>query len=182
MAVIAVALAFRAITIGASPWRTMGIAVASAAVSFYVIGAFMPRIFGERAITVGDRGSGPGGGFSHNVGAHFKKPDLDSVLASADRLNAAHAFDQFTCGDDAPTFRFELTLHPQGEVNERYVSVGYAENGWPSRKRRLRPLVRTRVGTAGDTRAHSRMPIASPAAYGFLEARVDSDRPRSTCE
>ena len=125
MAVIAVALAFRAITIGASPWRTMGIAVASAAVSFYVVGAFMPRIFGERAISVGDRGSGPGGGFSHNVGARFKKADLDSVLASADRLNAAHAFDQFTCGDDAPTFRFELTLHPQGEVNERYVSVGY---------------------------------------------------------
>jgi hypothetical protein len=126
MAVVAVALAFRAIAIGVSPWRTIGIAVASAAVSFYIVGAFMPRIFAEREIHVGDRGSGPGGGFSHSVGAQFKKSDLDSVLASADRLNAAHAFDQFTCGDDAPAFRFELTLRPQGEVNERYVSVGYS--------------------------------------------------------
>ena len=126
IAAVAIALASRAITIGASPWRTMGIAVASAAVSFYVVGPFMPSIFGEHAITVGDRGSGPGGGFTHSVGAKFRKPELDSALASVDRLNAAHAFDQFTCGDAAPTFRFELTLRPQGEVNERYVSVAYA--------------------------------------------------------
>ena len=124
--IIAVALAFRAMTIGASPWRTIGIALVSAAVTFYVVGAFMPRLFGEREISVGDRGPGPGGGFSQSVGAQFRKPELDSALASANRLNAAHAFDQFTCGDEAPTFRFELTLRPQGEVNERYVSVGYA--------------------------------------------------------
>ena len=111
---------------GASPWRTIGIALASAAVSFYVVGAFMPRLFGEREITVGDRGSGPSGGFTQSVGAQFKKPELDSALASADRLDGAHALDQFTCGDDAPTFRFELTLRPQGEVNERYVGVSYA--------------------------------------------------------
>src|SRR4051812_20989026 len=125
MAVVAFALASRAMTIGASPWRTTSIVMASAAVSFYVVGAFMPRIFGERDISVGDRGPRPGGGFTHSVGAKFKKPDLDSVFASAERLNDAHAFDQFTCGDDAPTFRFELTLRPQGEDNERYVSVGY---------------------------------------------------------
>src|SRR5688500_9982938 len=99
VAMVAVALAFRAISIGDSPWRTIGIAAASAAVSFYIVGPFMPRIFGERTISVGDRGPGPGGGFSHSVGAQFKKSHLDSVLASADRLSAAHAFDQFTCGD-----------------------------------------------------------------------------------
>lgn len=123
--VVAAVLAIRATTIGASPWRTIGTVAASAAVSFYVVGPFMPRIFGEREISVGDRGSRPGGGFSHSVGAQFKKPALDSVLASANRLNAARAFDQFTCGDDAPIFRFELTLHPQGDVDERYVTVAY---------------------------------------------------------
>jgi hypothetical protein len=126
IAVIAVGLASRATTIGASPWRTIGIALASATVCFSVAGAFMPRVFGERSISVGDRGSGPGEGFSQSVGARFRKPALDSALASAERLNGVHAFDQFTCGDRAPTFRFELTLHPQGELNERYVSVAYA--------------------------------------------------------
>jgi hypothetical protein len=125
MAAVAFTLALRATSIGASPWRTIGIAAASAAVSFYIVGPFIPRIFGEREVTVGDRGPGPGDGFSQSVGAQFKKPQLDSALASADRLNAARAFDQFTCGDEAPTFRFELTMRPQGEVNERYVSVAY---------------------------------------------------------
>lgn len=125
---LALTLALRATKIGASPWPTMAIAAAAAAVSMFVIGPLLPPIFGESEITVGDRGPGPGGGFSESIGSRFNKADLDSALASANRLNAAHAFDQFTCGDPAPDFRFELTLRPQGEYNERYVSVGYTPN------------------------------------------------------
>jgi len=125
---LALTLALRAIRIGASPWRTMGITAAAASVSMYVVGPLIPPIVGESEITVGDRGPGAGGGFSQSVGARFGKTELDSALASVNRLNAAHAFEQFTCGDAAPTFRFELTLHPQAEYSERYVTVGYTPN------------------------------------------------------
>ena len=36
------------------------------------------------------------------------------------------ALAEFTCGDDVPQMRYELTLKPEGEWNERLVSVGYA--------------------------------------------------------
>lgn len=78
------------------------------------------------AIRVGWRGAGRGGGFSVSIGKEFGQPQAEEVLRRLVALEANGEFKQFSCpGDSVPHFGFDLTLHQEGEYQERLVSLGY---------------------------------------------------------
>ena len=77
------------------------------------------------AVRVGWRGLGSGGGFSVSVGAKFGQAEAEEVLRRLVALDSSGAFKQFTCGDSVPHFGFDLTLHQQGELQERIVTLGH---------------------------------------------------------
>jgi hypothetical protein len=78
------------------------------------------------AIRVGWRGpTTAGGGFSVSVGSQFGRAQAEEVLRRLVALDSSGAFKQFTCGDSVPHFGFDLTLHREGELQERIVSLGY---------------------------------------------------------
>jgi hypothetical protein len=78
------------------------------------------------AIRVGWRGpTTGGGGFSVSVGSQFGQKEAEEVLRRLVDLDSSGAFKQFSCGDSVPHFGFDLTLHQEGEVQERIVSLGY---------------------------------------------------------
>jgi hypothetical protein len=83
------------------------------------------------AIRVGWRGPGPGGGFSVSVGSQFGKAQAEEVLRRLVALDSSGAFKQFTCGDSVPHFGFDLTLHEEGELQERIVTLGHAPYAKP---------------------------------------------------
>jgi hypothetical protein len=88
------------------------------------------------ATRFGWRGPGKGGGFSVSVGRDFGPAQAEEVLRRLVALDSSGAFKQFTCGDTVPHFRFDLTLHQQGAVQERIVTLGhvpYAEPWGPDR-------------------------------------------------
>ena len=75
-------------------------------------------------VRLGNRGSGPGGGFSVSVGADFGRPQAEEVLRRLVALDSAGEFDQFTCGEKAPHFGFDITLHRASELQENIVTLG----------------------------------------------------------
>ena len=78
------------------------------------------------AIRFGWRGPGKGGGFSVSVGKDFGPAQAEEVLRRLVTLDSSGAFTQFACsGDGVPHFGFDLTLHQEGPVQERIVSLGY---------------------------------------------------------
>lgn len=78
------------------------------------------------AIRFGWRGPGEGGGFSVSIGKDFGPPQAEEVLRRLVALDSGGAFKQFACGGDSvPHFGFDLTLHQEGPVQERLVSLGY---------------------------------------------------------
>ena len=81
--------------------------------------------FVGRTTTVGHR-SGMDGGFTQNVSAEFKKPELQRFYARLMLINQRGELNDFTCGDPPPRMEFELTLEPEGEWNERLVHVAYS--------------------------------------------------------
>lgn len=76
-------------------------------------------------VRIGNRGPGPGGGFSVSIGRDFGRPQAEEVLRRLVALDSAGEFDQFTCGDTAPHFGFDITLSRESDVQERIVSLGY---------------------------------------------------------
>lgn len=80
----------------------------------------------EPVESVGDRGGVQGGGFTMSISREFTRDSLHALYASAISEDTQAALADFTCGDDVPAMRYELTLEPEGEWNERLVSVGYA--------------------------------------------------------
>ena len=83
------------------------------------------------AIRVGWRGPGPGGGFSVSVGSQFGQAQAEEVLRRLVALDSSGAFKQFTCGDSVPHFGFDLTLHQEGPVQERIVTLGHTPYAKP---------------------------------------------------
>ena len=75
-------------------------------------------------VRLGNRGPGPGGGFSVSVGSEFGRAQAEEVLRRLVALDSAGEFDQFTCGEKAPHFGFDITLHRESEVQERIVTLG----------------------------------------------------------
>jgi len=88
-------------------------------------GVIAQQQFTRRPVTVGHR-SGPGGGFTENVSAQFRKPELERFYARLRQINERGELQPFTCGDPPPRMEFELTLEHEGPLNERLVSVGYS--------------------------------------------------------
>ena len=80
----------------------------------------------EPSVTVGDRGGVQGGGFTMSISREFTRDSLNALYAQAINEDTQLALADFTCGDPVPQVRYELTLKPEGEWNERLVSVGYA--------------------------------------------------------
>src|SRR5204862_6571832 len=76
-------------------------------------------------ITIGDRGTRPGGGFTHSISNAFQRAQRETLQARAQQLGPSGAFAEFSCGDSVPDFRCELTLEPAGEYNERLIDVAY---------------------------------------------------------
>ena len=83
------------------------------------------------AVRIGWRGRGPGGGFSVSVGSQFGKAQAEEVLRRLVALDSSGAFKQFTCGDSVPHFGFDLTLHREGPVQERIVTLGHTPYAKP---------------------------------------------------
>ena len=77
------------------------------------------------ALRIGDRGQGKGGGFSVSVGKDFGKPEMAEVYHRLVALEASGEFKQFSCGEEVPHFGFDLTMHEEGELQERLVMLGY---------------------------------------------------------
>ena len=77
------------------------------------------------AVRYGWRGPGKGGGFSVSIGRDFGPAQANEVLRRLVALDSSGAFKQFTCGDAVPHFGFDLTLHQEGELQERLVSLGH---------------------------------------------------------
>jgi len=82
-------------------------------------------------IRLGNRGPGPGGGFSVSVGSEFGRPQAEEVLSRLVSLDSAGEFDRFTCGEKAPHFGFDITLHRESEVQERIVTLAYTPDVKP---------------------------------------------------
>ena len=80
---------------------------------------------------IGDRGPGPGGGYSESIGSTFGKAEAAEVYRRLVALEANGEFKQFTCGDSTPHIRFDLTLVPEGEYQERLVTVGHTPDPKP---------------------------------------------------
>jgi len=77
-------------------------------------------------IRLGNRGPGSSGGFSVSVGADFGRPQAEEVLRRLVALDSAGEFDQFTCGEKAPHFGFDITLHRESELQEHIVTLGHS--------------------------------------------------------
>lgn len=77
------------------------------------------------SLRIGDRGSRRGGGYSVSVGAGFGKPQAAEVYQRLIALEANGEFKRFSCGDSVPHIAFELTLHEEGELQERLVNFAY---------------------------------------------------------
>jgi len=118
------ALWWRAKDSGVSPWRTAFTAVA-ATVGWFLLSGMLPDVGHAPNITIGDRGTRPGGGFTRSISDEFQRPQLESLLARAQQFGPSGALHEFACGDSVPDFFFEMTLRPAGEYNERLVDVGY---------------------------------------------------------
>ena len=116
---------WRAKETGASPWPTGLTAVAATVAWFVVLSAVLPDLGSEPKIKVGDRGTRPGGGFTLNISNQFHRPELEALLARAQQFGPSGALNDFACGDSVPDLRFEMTLRPAGEYNERLVDVAY---------------------------------------------------------
>jgi hypothetical protein len=122
--VLAWSLWWRAKHSGVSPGRTVATTVA-ATVVWFLLSAALPDLGSEPKITVGDRGTRPGGGFTQSVSNAFQRTQLESLQARAEQFGPSGALLEFACRDSVPDFRFEMTLEPAGEYNERLVDVGY---------------------------------------------------------
>jgi hypothetical protein len=88
-------------------------------------GGIAQQQFARRPVTVGHR-SGMDGGFTENVSAQFKKPELERLYQRLMQIDQRGELQPFTCGDRPPRMEFELTLEPEGQLNERLVSVAYS--------------------------------------------------------
>ena len=77
-------------------------------------------------IRLGNRGPGSSGGFSVSVSEDFGRPQAEEVLRRLVALDSAGEFDQFTCGETAPHFGFDITLHRPSELQENIVSLGHS--------------------------------------------------------
>jgi hypothetical protein len=123
-AVLMWSLGWRAKHSGVPPWRTVATTVTATVVWFLLSGA-LPELGRQPKVTIGDRGTRPGGGFTMNVSNAFQRAQLESLQARAQQFRPSGAFAEFSCRDSVPDFRFEMTLEPAGEYNERLVDVGY---------------------------------------------------------
>jgi hypothetical protein len=117
-------LGWRAKNSGVSPWPTVATTVAATVVWFLLSGA-LPELGKAPRIKIGDRGTRPGGGFTLSVSNAFQRPQLESLQARAQQFEPSGALAEFACRDSVPDFRFEMTLEPAGEYNERLVDVAY---------------------------------------------------------
>ena len=78
------------------------------------------------AVVIGDRGPGPGDGFSVSLGRDFGVVQAREVYRRLLALDASGAMNEFRCpGDTVPHFRFRMTFHEEGPLNERLISFGY---------------------------------------------------------
>jgi hypothetical protein len=77
------------------------------------------------AVLFGSRGPGRSGTFGATVGKDFGAAEANEVLKRLVALDSSGEFAQFTCGDPAPRFGFDLTLHPPRPRQDRQVTVGY---------------------------------------------------------
>ena len=77
------------------------------------------------SLRIGNRGPGPGGGFSVSVGEDFGKPEAAEVYRRLVALDSSGEFKQFSCGDEVPHFGFDLTIQRESEVQERIVTLGH---------------------------------------------------------
>jgi hypothetical protein len=77
-------------------------------------------------VRLGNRGPGSSGGFSVSVGADFGRPQAEEVLRRLVALDSAGEFDQFTCGEKAPHFGFDITVHRESELQEHIVTLGHS--------------------------------------------------------
>src|SRR6266508_905846 len=123
-AMVVWSLAWRAKHSGVSPGRTVATAVTATVVWFLLSGA-LPELGRDPKITIGDRGTRPGGGFPNSIGNAFQRAQLQTLQARAQQFGPSGAFTDFSCGDSVPDFRFELTLEPAGEYNECLIDVAY---------------------------------------------------------
>jgi len=123
-AMVVWSLAWRAKHSGVPPWRTVATTVIATVVWFLLSGA-LPELGMEPKITIGDRGTRPGGGFTHSISNAFQRGQLEMLQARAQQFGPSGAFAEFSCRDSVPDFRFEMTLEPAGEYNERLIDVGY---------------------------------------------------------
>ncbi|NUO65761.1 MAG: hypothetical protein HOQ11_13765 [Gemmatimonadaceae bacterium] len=88
--------------------------------------------FERGAIHIGNRGPGPGGGFTVSVGSQFGVPEAEEVYRRLVALEADSAFKEFTCpGDSLPHIRFRFSLTEEGEYQDRQVSVGHTPHFEP---------------------------------------------------
>ena len=86
-------------------------------------------------VRFGNRGSGAdGGGFSVSVGEDFGSPQAREVLRRLVALDSAGEFDQFTCGEKAPHFGFDITTHRISAYSDSHVTLAYAPYAKPMGK------------------------------------------------
>src|SRR5258705_11824170 len=123
-AMVVWSLAWRAKHSRVPPWRTVATTVIATVVWFLLSGA-LPELGMEPKITIGDRGTRPGGGFTHSISNAFQRGQLETMEARAQQFGPSGAVAEFSCRDSVPDFRFEMTLEPAGEDNERLIDVGY---------------------------------------------------------
>src|SRR5260370_30099605 len=103
-AMVVWSLAWRAKHNGVSPWRTVATAVAATIVWFLLSGA-LPELGMEPKITIGDRGTRPGGGVTHSISNAFQRGQLETLQARAQQFGPSGAFAEVSCRDSGPGFR-----------------------------------------------------------------------------
>jgi hypothetical protein len=136
--------------------------------------------FEPGAVLLGSRGPGRSGTFGASVGKDFGAAEADEVLKRLVALDSSGEFAQFTCGEPAPRFRFDLTLHAPRARQDRQVTVGYTPELYLWGKQRclafgLSYLV-SRTFAEVDTSPSVELPFVAPRTADRTAVRSPGDR------